>query len=219
MVWFARTIAGILIGLWAATQAASAEVRTGVFTYTINNERFGEVGVYTNVVRREGASIIVENRTEIAVKFVFVVVYSFSATSTAVWERGRMVRYQAFTDDDGRKSRVSARADGDRLVIDGATGRAVVPAGVYPHNPWTIAIMGARAIMSPKSGRLFPAKVSDVHDEEVDHAGELLKTTTFRLDTDRRTWVWFDQDDVPVKFVMERKRGRELLTFTLVGID
>ena len=217
--WLLGPTAAVLIGFGAVTEAMCAEVRTGVFTYTIHNERFGEVGVYTNVVRREGESIIVENRTEIAVKFVFVIVYYFSATSTAVWKRGRIVRYEAFTDDDGRKSKVSARADGDQVVIDGAAGRAVVPAGVYPHNPWTIGIKGARAIMSPKSGQLFPAKVSDVHSEDVTHAGKILKTTTFRIDTDRHTWVWFDQKDVPVKFVMERKQGRELLIFTLVGID
>jgi len=120
--WLLGPIAAVLMGFGAVSEAMCAEVRTGVFTYTIHNERFGEVGVYTNVVRREGASIIVENRTEIAVRFVFVIVYYFSATSTAVWERGRIVRYEAFTDDDGQKSKVSARADGEQVVIDGAAG-------------------------------------------------------------------------------------------------
>ena len=55
--------------------------------------------------------------------------------------------------------------------------------------------------------------------EDVERAGEILKTVAYQIDTDRSTWVWYDGDDVPVKFVMERKRGRELLTFTLVGID
>ena len=82
---------------------------TGVFTHTIHNSRFGEVDIYTNVVRREGASIIVENRAETAIKLLFVTVFHFSATSTAVWKQGRIVRYEGFTDDNGRTSEVSAR--------------------------------------------------------------------------------------------------------------
>ena len=104
-------------------------------------------------------------------------------------------------------------------MIDGTAGRVVVAAGVYPHNPWDIGILGARAIMSPKSGKLFPAKISGGHAEDVERAGEISKTVTYRIDTDRRTWVWHDRDNVPIKFVMERKRGRELLTFTLAGSD
>ena len=217
----AQSVAAALIcfGALGVATAVRAEAPTGVYTYTVHNDRFGEVGVYINVVRREGSTIIVENRTEIAIKFLFVTVFHFSATTTAVWERGRIVRYEGFTDDDGKTSEVRARADGEQLVIDGAAGRVVVPAGVYPQNPWNIGILGARAIMSPKSGRLFPAKISGGGAEDVERAGEILKTVAYRIDTDRSTWVWYDGDDVPVKFVMERKRGRELLTFTLVGID
>ena len=54
MGWFAGSVAAALIGVGAAAPTVRAEVPTGVFTYTIHNSRFGEVGVYTNVVRREG---------------------------------------------------------------------------------------------------------------------------------------------------------------------
>jgi len=104
-------------------------------------------------------------------------------------------------------------------VIDGTAGKVIVPAGVFPHNSWNIGILGARAIMSPKSGRLFPTKISSGHTEDVELAGESLETVIYRIDTDRRTWVWYDRNDVPVKFVMERKRGRELLTFILAHSD
>lgn len=200
-----------------AVASARAEAPTGVFTYTIHNDRFGEVGVYTNVVRREGASIVVESRTDIAIRVLFVTVFRLSAASTAVWRRGRIVRFESSTDDDGRKYKVSARADGERLVIEGAAGTVVGPAGVYPHNPWNMGILGADAIMSPKSGRLFPMKISAGRAADIDIAGEISNTMTYRIDTDRRTWVWYDRDGVPVKFVMERKRGRELLTFMLAG--
>ncbi len=212
-------VALIGAGALAGAPEAGAETPTGVFTYTIHNDRFGEVGVYTNVVRRDGASIIVENRTEIAIKLLFVTVYRFSAASTAVWRHGRIVRYHCVTVDDGRRYEVSGRADGERFVIDGAAGTVVGPAGVYPHNPWNIAILGARAIMSPKSGRLFPVTISGGRTEDVALAGTTTRTVSYRIDTDRRTWVWYDRDDIPVKFVMERKRGSELLTFTLRKID
>ncbi len=213
------TAALICFGAVGVASVARSETPMGVFTYAIHTDDFGMVGEFTNVVRRAGASIIVESRTEIAVKMFFVTVFHFSATSTAVWEQGRIIRYDGFTDDDGRTYRVSMHADGEQVVIDGAAGRVVVPAGVYPHNPWNIGILAARAIMSPKSGRLFPAKISGGHAEDVERAGGISKTVTYRIDTDRSTWVWYDRNDVPVKFVMERKRGRELLTFTLVGSD
>ena len=199
----------------AAAPAAHAETPTGVFTYTIHSDRFGEVGVYTNVIRRDGGDIVVDSRTEIAVKLLFVTVFRFSATSTAVWRDGRIVRYHGVTDDDGRTFEVSARADGARFVIDGAAGRLVGPAGVFPHNPWNIAILGAASIMSPKSGKLFAVRITPGGTEDFGVAGEIANTESFRIDTDRRTWVWYDRDDIPVKFVMERKRGSELLTFTL----
>ena len=59
--------------IWMAT-AVRAETPMGVFTYAIHTDDFGKVGEFTNVVRREGASIIVESRTEIAVKLFFLLI-------------------------------------------------------------------------------------------------------------------------------------------------
>ncbi len=205
----------IFVGALGIVTTVRSETPMGVFTYTIHTDRFGKVGNFTNVVRSEGASIIVESRTEIAVKFLFVTAFHFFATSRAVWKHGHIVRYESFTNDDGRISRVSAHAKGYQLVIDGTAGKVIVPAGVFPHNPWNIGILGARAIMSPKSGKLFPANISVGHTEDVEPAGESSDTVIYRIDTDRRTWVWYDRNDVPVRFVMERKQGRELLTFIL----
>lgn len=215
----AAAVAAALIAAGCASPAIGATARTGVFTYSIHNERFGDVGVYTNTIRREGDSIVVRNRTDIAVKFFSMTMYYFAAQSTAVWKRGRLVRYESDTDDDGRVFRVRARSEGEGLAIEGVSGRSVVAGGIYPHNPWSIGIKSARAIMSPKSGRLFPAKVSNVRREDVGIDGKTLPTTTFQIDTDRRTWVWYDERGIPIKFVMERKRGRELLTFTLTNIE
>jgi hypothetical protein len=216
---FAAPVAAALIAAGSASPAVGAMARTGVFTYSIHNERFGDVGIYTNTIRREGDAIVVRNRTDIAVKFFSMTMYYLVAKSTAVWEDGRLVRFDSDTDDDGRVFKVRARREGGRLAIEGALGRSVVPGGIYPHNPWSMGIRSAGAIMSPKSGRLFPAKVSNPRHEEIAHAGETRRTTTFQIDTDRRTWVWYDEGGIPIKFVMERKRGRELLTFTLTKIE
>ena len=214
---FSATMAAAVIGAAAlvAETVARAEMPTGVFTYSIHSERFGEVGVYTNVIRRDGASVIVENRTEITIKFLFATVYRLTAESTAVWRDGRIVRFDGVTDDDGRRFEVRGRADGERFVIEGTAGRFVAPAAVYPHNPWNIGILHAGAIMSPKSGRVFTAVISAGLADDGAPSGSVPDTVIWRIDTDRRTWVWSDRNDIPVKFVMERKRGRELLSFTL----
>jgi hypothetical protein len=202
--------------LLAGAPSARADVAEGTFTYTVHTERFGKVGAYTNIVRRDGVAIVVENRTEIAVRFLFATLFHLSAASTSVWRDGRLVAYSAVTDDDGEVSRVAGRADGEEFRIDGTAGRFAGPADAMPLNPWNAAIVRASAILSPKTGEAFPASVSGGAAETVEVGGVPTEARAFRIDTDRRTWVWYDGGDVPVKFAMERKRGREVLTFTLV---
>jgi hypothetical protein len=198
---------------------ARADVPTGTFTYAVHTDRFGEVGSFTNIVRRDGAATVVETRTDIAVRFMFATVFQFSAASTAVWRDGRLVAYSAMTDDDGELTRVAGQADGAEFRIDGTAGKFAGPADAMPLNPWNAAIVRASAILSPKSGEVFPAAVADAGTETVEIDGVRTLARAFRIDTDRRTWVWYDGGGVPVKFAMERKRGSEVLTFTLVRRD
>ena len=199
----------------ALAGSARGEVALGSYTYTIVFDGMGEVGEYTNRVRRDGDAIVVENRTRIAVKFLAAILFRLTADSTSVWRNGRMVRYRSVTDDNGRAFAVTGRASGGKFVVEGSEGKFVGPPDAFPHNPWSMALLRAGTIMSPKTGRFYPARVSAGRPETVDIGGHSLKVRSYRIDSDRKSWVWYDSAGIAVKFVMDRKHGRGTVTFIL----
>jgi hypothetical protein len=203
--WITARVVLIVMAGWIAMPAtvgtgAWGDVPAKVYTYRVIHPVYGDIGTYTNIIEDRGSEISVRNRFRVAVKVLFAVAYEQKGDNKELWRDGRIVSFEGNMQKNGKKSIVSGYAEGDKFIIDAARGRTVAPGNVYPNNPWSPKILGARVLMGTGSGKLYNVKSSEGDERVININGERLKTRYFKVDGDARYELWFDESGVPVKF-------------------
>ncbi|MEE8559428.1 MAG: DUF6134 family protein [Alphaproteobacteria bacterium] len=198
---------------FAAGSAARANVPYGTYKYVINHPLYGDIGTFTNTISRDGGEVVVDTRLRVAVRLLFIVVYRLEADRREVWRDGRLAAYDSLTNDNGTDVRVAGRAEGEKFIIEGPQGRIEAPAGVHPSNPWSIGITRAGAVMAAETGRLPRVTVTGGEARTVKVGGREVKARRFRVTGDMELEIWFDRNDVAVRFAYAS--GGDRLVFTL----
>ena len=192
---------------------ARANVPYGTYKYAINHPIHGDIGTFTNTIRREGDDVVVDARLRVAVRFLFIVVYRLEADRREVWRGGRLAAYHSVTNDNGADVKVKGRAEGDRFIIEGSKGRIEAPAGVHPTNPWSIGITRAPAVMAAETGTLPRVTATGGEERTVKLDGREVKARRFKITGDMELELWYDRNDVAVKFTYAS--GGDTIVFTL----
>src|SRR5262245_61942750 len=110
---------------WSAP--SRADVPTGTYEYAISHDVLGRVGTHVASFTRVGDDLQVSTKIKLAVKIAGVTLYTFESDGIEVWRDGRLISASSTTNDNGRQKLVSARAEGDRLIVEGPRGRLEAP--------------------------------------------------------------------------------------------
>lgn len=208
-----RAVLLVVAMAWFGYAAAADRLPpNGTFQHVIEHEKYGRIGTHTVSFRRQGEDLIVDVRLRIDVR-VLLWDYQVKADRREVWRAGRLVAYDSVTDEDGEITRVTARADGDRLVIQGSDGRIVAPGTVFPTHPWNPEIVRHTLLMHTKTGELKRVRVSSAGEEFVRVGGKSVKTWKYLMSGELRRELWYDENGVCVQ-VRLRKQGDDV-TLTL----
>lgn len=186
--------------LATATGTAQAMPPAGTYTYTVLHPDHGEIGTYTNTIRQNGDTVIVDTSVDIEVKLAFVPVFRLKADRREEWREGRLVEYSSVTRRNGEEIRVTGRANGNSFVIEGPNGTYTAPAGVFPTNPWTMDITKADMVMASESGRVFDATLAGGSEQTITIGDRQIPTTHFEVVADTRHDLWFDPQGRVVQF-------------------
>ena len=209
-----RIMLAAAVAVAIATGAARAmEAPTGTFVYTIHHEDRGDIGTLRIVSTRDGDRRVYDQSLRIAVKIAFVTAYRQESQRKEVWRGARLVAYESTTDDDGKKSRIVGRAEGDKFIIDGPAGHIVAPATVYPSNPFDPGIVNAALLMDTASGKLLHVTVTPGEVEEIAAAGGQVAARRYAVTGDLQRDLWFDPSGKLLQFAF--KNDGALVTFTL----
>ena len=215
-------VISLILPSFAASPATAESVQ--VLSYGIEHETWGDIGSFSNTIRRDGEGTLVEAKLRIAVKALFgsIVLYREEADRLETWENGRLTAYESSTDVDGDLIRLTGRAEGDGFLIQGPRGEAVAPANVYPTNLWSIDMRLAETVMGTKSGGVVPVDVTDGGRQEIEIDGRVLDARYYRIDAldDPRGIPfplegWFDDAGVPLRFAVDR--DGDSVVFTIVN--
>ena len=113
-------------GLAAGSANAAETVRgasDGKVEYRIVHSKYDEIGSHSVSFSRNGGDLVVDVAINIEVKFLFIAVHSLVAERRETWRDGRFVGYKSHTDENSDLFDVSARAEGDKLIIEGPDGK------------------------------------------------------------------------------------------------
>ncbi|HVO13942.1 MAG TPA: DUF6134 family protein [Alphaproteobacteria bacterium] len=208
---FCAAFAGLFIAALAG--AVEAEAPVGTFVYAIRHQDHGDIGTLTIVSTRQGDERVYDQQLHIAVKLLFVTAYHQDSERKEAWRGDRLIAYDAKTDDDGKKSTIVGRAQGDKFVIDGPAGHFSAPATVYPSNPFDPGIVTATLVMDTGSGKLLHVTVTPGAEETITAGGGTMKARRYAMTGDLQRDLWFDDSGKLLKFSF--KNDGALVTFTL----
>ena len=194
---------GILVASACLVGSGTARASSQVFEYTVEHPTYGDIGTYRNVVQQQGAATDVRTELHIQVKMLGVEVFHQDADRKEHWEDGRLVSFQSATDDNGKDVHVVGKAQGDAFVITSPAGTVNAPPQVHPSNPWSPAVLKTDVMMSTKSGKVLPVKVTDTGDVNVTFDGKKMTAHQYFIDSDKHQIVWLDDKGTVVAFQTE----------------
>jgi hypothetical protein len=193
-------IAAATLLLVAALSTAPASAQPERYEYRVIHPKYGNIGTYTNVVDRLGDDTEVRTELKVAVRMLGIVVYRQEAHRTERWHGQRMVGFDSVTVTDGDRLEVHGEARDGGFLIRSPSGTVMAPANVHPSNPWSPMVLNSDAMMSTKTGKLIPVRVSGGEIEPVSLAGSTFRAHQYQIDGLHRDFVWFSDDGVPVAF-------------------
>jgi hypothetical protein len=194
-------------------EAAAAPEAGTTMAYDIHHEDHGQVGHHRVSFKSEGDDLIVEVENEIKVKVLFITAFRFEATRRERWREGKMVAYESQTHDDGTDIAVSARAEGDKLIIEGPDGAKEAPLGTFPSHPWNMEILKSDLLMETKTGELLEVATAGAGAETLELGGRSVATTRYKMTGDMERELWFDAEGNWIQLRFEKDGS--LITFTL----
>ncbi len=205
-------LSAMVLVLWTVEAAAAPEAgETRV--YDIHHEDHGLVGHHKVSFEKDGADLVVAVENQIKVKVLFITAYRFEAMRRERWHDGKMVAYESQTHDDGTEITVSARAEGDKLIIEGPNGTAQAPLGTFPTHPWNKGILESGLLMATKTGELLEVEIASVGAETLELDGRSVAATRYEMTGDLERELWFDEEGNWVQLRFEKDGSQ--ITFTL----
>ncbi len=210
-------VPAMFIGAAAGSAAAAETVRgaaEGTVEYRIDHSKYDTIGSHVVTFSQNGGDLIVDVAIDIKVKILFFTGHSVTSKRRETWRDGRLVAYQAHTDENSELFDVTARSERGKLVIEGPGGRAEADGAVFPTHPWNSEIVEAALQMDTKTGKLLKVAVAPAGEEAIEVAGKAVQTSKYKVTGDLERELWFDAAGNWIR--LRFARDGETLTFTRV---
>jgi hypothetical protein len=206
-------LASLALAVAAASSPAFAARQ--IYEYRVIHASYGEIGTYTNVVDRDGDATRVDSELHVAVRFLGIVVFRQEARRSEYWRHDRLVSFDGVTVTNGEKLEVRGEARDGGFAITTASGTVMAPADIHPSNPWSAMILSADVMMSTRTGKVTPVRVSGGEKEAVAFNGNTLRLHQYEVFSDKHQIVWLDDRGVTIAFRTEENGSP--VDFVLVG--
>lgn len=137
-------------------------------------------------------SLAVTARSTIAVPFLGFTAYRFRYESRSLWRGGVLERLEAETDDNGTRTRVTARRDGGRIAVDGPAGAYALPAPLFPTDHWNAGVLPSAAVLNTITGAANAVTITAEGREERPTGTGPRPATRYRYAGELQAQVWYD---------------------------
>lgn len=202
---------GITLALsfaWAGASSACPHP-PGEAAYAIRTGTQGEIGRHVIRFTCADDDLVVETEIEGEVTVLTIPVFKRHGSYREVWRGDRLIDFHSRIVDNGEAYEVSARAAGERTIIEGRQGRIVAPATVVSNHPWNHAVVDRRLLFDTREGKLQNVQVQPAGTERLIVAGREIETRKYHITGDLERDLWYDEDGNWVQSRLEH-RGDEI---------
>ena len=172
-----------------------------------------KVGFHRTGFAREGQDLAVNSRFEIAIEFLSVTFYRYRYESDALWSDGRLETLKAEVDDDGTRSSIVARRNGDNFVVETADGQVQSATPLYPTNHWNPGVLNQDRVLNTLTGRINEVEITAKERSLVATEQGEVEATHYVYSGDLQTEVWYDDAGRWVKMRFEGTDGSTIEYF------
>jgi hypothetical protein len=182
-------IAGLILAPGGALACAAPERAE----FAIHHETYGEVGRHVITFACAGEDLIVETTIRGEVKVLMLPLFKRDGSYREVWRGDRLVAFDSHVVDNGEAYQVTARANGERTVIEGRRGRIEAPATIVSNHPWNHEAVDRTLLFDTQRGRLQQVQVTPAGIELITIAGRPVAARKYRVSGDLERELWYDE--------------------------
>ena len=173
--------------------APSVEVRE--YDVVLQKKPIGKVSI--RITQAADGTTVSTTDTAIEEAFLFTK-YRYEYHGDETWQRGRLVRLDSRTNDNGKPLAVSAAVDatGSRVEVKGKptrSGPVLAMTSNYWRLPDALLAAGKFSIVDSDTGALFTVQLRRIGAEWVDLDGRKTSCEHYRVSGDTAAELWFDE--------------------------
>lgn len=187
---------GITLALsfaWAGASSACPHP-PGEAAYAIRTGTQGEIGRHVIRFTCADDDLVVETEIEGEVTVLTIPVFKRHGSYREVWRGDRLIDFHSRIVDNGEAYEVSARAAGERTIIEGRQGRIVAPATVVSNHPWNHAVVDRTLLFDTREGALQRVQVEDAGVEPIAVGGREVEAHKYVVSGDLERELWYGPD-------------------------
>jgi hypothetical protein len=165
------------------------------------------IGTHVVQFHQTDAGLVTRSAVDMAVNVLFFPAFRYRYTADAVWREGGLNALTVETEENGRRSRLSARRDGETLAVSRGPVAFRTPAGIYPTEHWDAEILTQRQVLNTLTGRLNNVVIQQGEREYVDTERGAVAATHYLYTGDLAAEVWYDDEGRWVKMRFKARDG------------
>ena len=174
------------------------------------------IGTHIFSFERNDNQLQVESEINFEIKKLGVVLYKYHVKGTEFYSKGKLIKFNSKTNQNGKEKYVNIKSEGDELVIDGSSFKGKVPINYLLGTWWNHSIVESEAQISAVSGRIIKQKVTFLGKEKIQFGEKTINALHFnfsstdeKLSKDKRlnTDVWYDEENLNWVKASFKKKG------------
>ncbi|GAB5458195.1 MAG: hypothetical protein Hens3KO_12250 [Henriciella sp.] len=155
--------------------------------------------------KTEDGQIKVTTDVDLTVKFGPITAFKYRLDAQETWANGALIALNGATNNDGDKSTVEAKVNGDVLEVDGTDYQGNVEASIIPSSHWNRLQVYGEQMLSTESGEILDIAVENLGADTVLVGGEPVEATHYRLQSDMTVDLWYDDQSRWVKLTFDAR--------------
>ena len=181
------------------------------------------IGSHEISFTNDNNQLIVETSIEIEVKRFMITFYDFSHLSKEVWEEGKLVSLEAYTDfEDEREYFIKGNINNDLFIGSGMDGEIESSSNIIPSNFWNIEVMKQSEIFDTQKGIIRKLEVKENGIEKIEYKNQMIDCKKFLLNASSNPkdkgpfpeyTLWYNQgNDELLKFKFRNWKDNKIIT-------
>jgi hypothetical protein len=203
---FGKTIFAIVLLVQAC--AVMAQDREWRFRVYLDDK---EIGYHDFTLEKFDDQLRLQSEANFEYRLLFVKLFGYEHENTETWSGNCLTGIESRTDANGEPYRVSGSIEGERFVLNGASGEIELPSCSMSFAYWNPAFLQQERLINSQNGEVLDIEVSDPEWVELEVRGVLQPARRYQLGAgEMKIELWYSENNEWLALETEARGGRRL---------